>query len=101
MTVDQFNECLDRFNALNTGIWLMGSHHEAEASDLMPEFESSVEVDYGLILLQSLKHLVIASDKLRETGYYDGFDSDEMAYIDRRKETLNAWNEAWNEKDPC
>jgi hypothetical protein len=34
---------------------------------------------------------------LRDSGYYDGFNSDELAYVERRKEQYNAWNESWNE----
>jgi len=54
----------------------------------MPEFEAKTDVDYALILVQSLEHLVVASDKLRDSGYYDQFESDDMAYIDRRKEKV-------------
>lgn len=88
MTVEQFDAALEEFNEMDTGVWLMGSHHQAEDDPLMPEFEAKTDVDYGLILVQSLKHLVVASDKLRETGYYDQFSSDEMAYIERRKEKV-------------
>lgn len=86
MTVEQFDEALAAFNRLDTGVWLMGSHHDAPEDELMPDFEARTGVDYGLILVQSLKHLVVASEKLRNTGYYENFEADDMAYIDRRKE---------------
>ena len=86
LTVEQFDATLEEFNAMGNGIWLMGSHHEAPDNELMPEFESKTDVEYGLILVQSLEHLVVASDKLRDSGYYDRFNEDDMAYIDRRKE---------------
>jgi len=93
LTVEQFNDCLADFNAMHRGVWLMGSHHEAPDDELMPEFEASTGVDYGLILVQSLEHLVVASDKLRDSGYYDAYEDADMEYIDLRKEQYNAWNE--------
>lgn len=98
LSVEQFDSALSEFNEMDTGIWMMGSHHEAPDNELMPDFESKTEVDYGLILVQSLKHLVVASDKLRNTGYYDRFEPDDMAYIDCRKERVNAWNEEDDEE---
>lgn len=86
LTIEQFDAVLEEFNAIGNGVWLMGAHHEAPTSDLMPEIESKTGVEYGLILVQSLEHLVVASDKLRNTGYYDRFNEQDMAYIDRRKE---------------
>jgi hypothetical protein len=99
MTVDQFDNAIELLNAHHGGVWVMGSHHHAPANELMPDFEATTDVDYGLVLVQSLKHLVVASDKLRDSGYYDGFNSDEMAYIERRKEQYNAWNEERHEED--
>jgi len=86
LTVEEFDKAIDEFNAKNTGLWMMGSHHDAPDNELMPDFESEAGVDYGLVLVQSLKHLVVASNKLRNTSYYENFGSEDMAYIERRKE---------------
>lgn len=86
MTIEQLESMMDEFNAIGTGIWIMGSHHEAPDNELMPYFEARTDVEYAFILVQSLKHLVIASDKLRKTRYYENFNPDDMAYINRRKE---------------
>lgn len=88
LTVEDFNASLDAFNALRSGAWVMGSHHDAPENDLMPEFESKTDVEYGLILVQSLKYLVDASLSLRKTRYYDRFTADDMAYIVRRSEEV-------------
>lgn len=88
LTVKQFDAYIEELNAIGNGVWGMGAHHESSGDDLMPEFESKTGVDYGLILVQSLEHLVVASDKLRNTSYYDRFNEQDMAYIDRRKEKV-------------
>ena len=93
MTPDEFNAGLDEQNTNHFGIWLMGFHPDSEDNTMTPEFEGIVEDDYALILVQSLDHLVRASNKLRKTGYYQAFSQDDMKYIDNRRDVYNAWNE--------
>jgi len=97
LSVDAFNAAINEFNDLRSGIWMMGAHHEAEDNDLMPDFEYECTEDYAIVLVQSLKHLVVASEKLRRVGYYENFSDADMAYVNNRKEHYDAWNEERHE----
>ena len=98
MTPEQFNEWIDEQNKAHFGVWIMGFHPDAEEDPLTPEYEGLGADDYAIIVMQSLDHLVTASDALRRTGYYNRFPAADMAYINNRKETFNAWDEKVNAK---
>ena len=98
MTPDEFNNWLEDQNKNHFGIWLMGFHPDSEENEMTPPFEGVVEDDYALILVQSLEHLVKASNKLRKTGYYKSFSKEDMKYIDNRRSIFNAWNEKISQK---
>lgn len=93
MTADQFNYWIEEQNQNHFGVWLMGFHPNATENPLTPEFEGLIEDDYAIILVQSLKELVEASESLRKTRYYEKFPAEDMQYINRRKEVYDAWNE--------
>lgn len=93
LTADEFQKCIDHQNENHFGVWLMGFHPDSEENTMTPEFDGLVEDDYALILVQSLEHLVEASDKLRRTSYYDAFSPEDMSYINHRQEIYYAWNE--------
>ena len=76
----------------------MGFHPEAEDLEEISEFEGIVEDDYALILVQSLDHLVEASNKLMRTKYYDTSCKEDMNYINKRKEVHHAWKIKNNEE---
>tara|TARA_R110001592_G_scaffold278083_1_gene545346 strand:+ start:423 stop:971 length:549 start_codon:yes stop_codon:yes gene_type:complete len=97
-TKEQFEDWLDRKNKNHFGIWLMGFHPEAEDLEEISEFEGIVEDDYALILVQSLDHLVEASNKLMRTKYYDTSCKEDMNYINQRKEVHHAWKIKNNEE---
>ena len=98
MNPDEFNAWLDEQNKNHFGIWLMGFHPDSDENTMTPELEGIVEDDYAVILVQSLDHLVRASDKLRKTGYYKAFSQEDMEYIDNRRDVYNAWNEKVSQK---
>ena len=60
-------------------------------TEMTDEFEGLVEDDYGLILVQSLDHLVTASNILGRTKYYKQFPPDYLLDIQKRKEAHDAW----------
>jgi hypothetical protein len=93
MTADEFQAWIDHHNENHFGVWLMGFHPDSDENVMTPEFDGLVEDDYALVLVQSLQHLVEASDKLRRTSYYDAFSPEDMSYINYRKEIYDAWNE--------
>ena len=98
ITPEEFNAWLDEQNKQHFGVWLMGFHPEAEEDPLTPEYEGLGADDYAIIVMQSLDHLVLASEQLRKTAYYDKFPADDMSYINSRRETFNAWDEKVNAK---
>ena len=93
LTADEFQKCIDHQNENHFGVWLMGFHPDSEENTMTPEFDGLVEDDYALILVQSLEHLVEASDRLRRTSYYDAFSPEDMSYINHRQAIYYAWNE--------
>lgn len=93
MSPEEMDAWIEEQNLNHFGVWMMGFHPEAATNEGVSPFEGIVEDDYGVILVQSLGRLVEASEKLRRTGYYDGFSPDDLEYINRRKETFDAWNE--------
>jgi hypothetical protein len=98
MTANQFNEWIEASNVNHFGVWLMGFHPDGDEDALTPHFSGLIEDDYALILVQSLGHLVRASDALRKTNYYNKFPSRELQYIQKRKEIYDAWNEKVDEE---
>ncbi len=93
MTSNEFNYWIEEQNQNHFGVWLMGFHPNATENPQIPEFQGIVEDDYAIILVQSLKELVGASNILRKTKYYEKHPSEDMQYINRRKEVYDAWNE--------
>lgn len=92
MSPDEFTHWLSTQNQNHFGVWLMGFHPEADEDETFPTFEGNGADDYAIILVQSLAHLVEASDQLRNTPYYDQMPADDMAFINQRKETFDAWD---------
>jgi len=93
VTPDEFNQWVDDQNKNHFGIWVMGFHPDAATNEAVATFDGLIEDDYGVILVQSLAHLVRASDRLRRAGYYQSFDQEDMKYINGRRETYHAWHE--------
>lgn len=98
MTADEFDQWIEDQNKAHFGVWIMGFHPDADVDPLTPEYEGLGVDDYAIIVMQSLDHLVSASEILRRTPYYANFPADDMAYINKRKETFNAWDEKVNAK---
>ena len=98
MTASEFDAWIDKQNEQHFGIWVMGFHPDSDNDPLTPEFNGVVEDDYAIILVQSLRHLVRASDALRKTKYYSNFPTRDIEYIDRRKGISDAWYEKVDEK---
>lgn len=93
MYPDEFDDWVHQQNQNHFGVWIMGFHPDSPEDPLTPEFSGNGADDYALLLVQSFTHLVEASASLRPTRYYSRFPADDMAYIERRKEIYDAWNE--------
>jgi hypothetical protein len=97
-TVEEFNAWIDDQNKSHFGVWMMGFHPEAADDELTPEYEGLGADDYAIVIVQSLEHLVRASDDLRKTGYYHRYPASDLEYINQRRETFYAWDEKVNAK---
>lgn len=86
LEIDEFNKWIDDHNEDCGGVWLMGFHPDAGDDALTPEFEGLTEKPYGLIFVQSLKHLVFASERLFKAGYYNQYPEKDMRFVLRRNE---------------
>ena len=78
--LDDLNEVISNGMFIDKDIWLMGFHHEDEASDFVGEV--SFEADdkpYSIIFVQRLSKLQQAADKLNKKGYYDTYDAEHNA----------------------
>ena len=93
MSSEQFDAWVEEQNKNHFGVWIMGFHPDAEVNPIAPEFEGIVDEEYAIILVQSLEHLVKASNKLKETKYYNSFNKKDLDYVNKRKEIYNAWYE--------
>ena len=93
MSPKDFDAWIAKQNTNHFGVWLMGFHPDSEEDPLTPEFQGLGADDYAIILVQSYSHLIEASDKLRDTEYYANFADADIEYIEKRKETYDAWNE--------
>ena len=93
MSCEDFDAWIEEQNKNHFGVWIMGFHPDAEVNPIAPEFEGIVDEEYAIVLIQSLEHLVKASNKLRETKYYNSFDQKDLDYVNQRKEIYDAWNE--------
>ncbi len=98
MTSTEFDAWVESQNKQHFGVWVMGFHPDSPQDPLTPEFNGLIEDDYAIVLVQSLKHLVRASDALRKTAYYSKFPASDMEYVNRRKEISDAWYEKVDEK---
>lgn len=98
LSAEEFQEWIEAQNKNHMGVWIMGFHPESPDEPLTPEFEGLDTDDYAILLVQSLSHLVRASDALRKTRYYEQFPPEDMTYVDERKEIADAWHEKVNEE---
>lgn len=96
LEIDQFDACIESLNICMNGVWLMGSHHEENLENNMPKFIGRSDIDYCLVMIQSLKHLVDSSEKLKNTRYYESFNTEDMQYINHRRRCADARNESRN-----
>ena len=97
-TPEEFHDYLDDLNKvvsqgmfIDKDMWLMGFHHEDEASDFVGEldFDPAVKNPYSIIFIQRLSKLQQAADKLNKKGYYDTYDAEHNArQIYQVRETL-------------
>lgn len=90
-SAEEFNAWIDEQNDQHFGVWLIGSHPDDETNELIGDYESTVADDYAIVIVQSLTHLVEASEQLRKTGYYSNHSPDDIEYLRKRKEIYDAW----------
>jgi hypothetical protein len=50
----------------------------------LEEFEGNGAPDYGLILIQSLKHLSKSSESIFKKGYYNNYSQQDKEHIKER-----------------
>ena len=90
---DVFDAWIEKQNKNHFGTWVMGFHPNSPENPLTEPFEGTIEDDYAIIVVQSYKQLVEASDTLDGTEYYSRFPQSDLDYVAKRKETYDAWNE--------
>jgi len=86
MSAAAFDQWIERHNERHQGIWLMGFHPEAEGEPGIPAVPVEIESDYAVILMQRLDTVAGASDRLKRTGYYEGYTDAEWQAIAWRDE---------------
>ena len=86
----KFQSWLNEQNKNHFGNWLMGMHPKDPLAKL-PVWKSLNMDDWGIVLVQSLSELDMASSVLMKSNYYHGI-VDAADLIDRRI-AANAWNE--------
>ena len=81
---------MDEQNKNHFGNWLMGMHPKDPTAKL-PVWKSLNMDDWGIILVQSLSELDIASSVLLNSKYYHGIGNPED--LIKRRSEAHAWNE--------
>lgn len=84
MTPNEFDKWVLLQNVTSCDVWIMGFHPDSEDDALTEEFEALTDLEYAIILVQSLEHLVSASDRLVRTGYYKSFSNADKQFISER-----------------
>ena len=84
MEVDDFDLWIDRQNEDHGGIWMIGFHPDHPVDDLLEEFEGNGAPEYGLILIQSLRHLSKSSQSIFKRGYYNNYSPSDIKTTQRR-----------------
>ena len=98
MTPEEFNAWIDEQNEQHFGVWLMGFHPDSAEDPLTAEYEGLCDENYAIIIMQSLDHIVLASESLRKTGYYSNFPEEDMEYINARRDVFDKWDKKVNAK---
>jgi len=86
MSAAAFDQWIERHNERHQGIWLMGFHPDAEGEPGIPDVPVEIESDYAVILMQRLETVAGAADRLKRTGYYEGYTDGEWQAIAWRDE---------------
>lgn len=84
MPVADFDEWIDKQNENHNGIWIIGFHPDHPVDEALGEFEGNGAPEYGLILIQSLRHLSEASRAIYKRGYYNNYSKEDINHIIRR-----------------
>lgn len=84
VSVNEFDDWLDHQNENHNGIWIIGFHPEHPVDESLEEFEGNGSPDYGLILIQSLKHLSESSEAIFKKGYYNNYSKQDIEHINKR-----------------
>jgi len=97
-TAEQLERWLAEQNENHFGVWLMGFHPDSPEAEGIQEYESDIEDDFCVILVQSLSELDDASLSLEKHGYYNNFDTDDLLYFANRRSVRNAWKKQVDEE---
>ena len=84
MSADEFDQWLDEQNEDHNGIWIIGFHPDHPADEALEEFEGNGAPEYGLILIQSLRHLAKSSKAIFKRGYYNNYTKPDINHIKQR-----------------
>ena len=84
MSAEEFDQWLDDQNEGHNGTWVIGFHPDHPADEALEEFEGNGAPEYALILIQSLRHLSKASDRIFNKGYYNKYSQTDIQHVKER-----------------
>jgi hypothetical protein len=84
VTTEEFDEWLDKQNDESSGIWTIGFHPDHPVDESIGEFEGNGSPEYGLILIQSHRHLAKSSQAIFKRGYYNNYSNQDIKHIKQR-----------------
>lgn len=82
--VDEFDNWIDKQNENHGGIWTIGFHPDHPENESLGEFEGNGSPEYGLILIQSIKHLSKSSESIFKKGYYNNYSQEDKKHVKER-----------------
>jgi len=84
ITAKNFDKWLDSQNEKHNGIWTVGFHPDHPVDERQNVFEGNGSPEYGLILIQSLRHLNKSSKQILRKGYYKNYSLEDYKHIKKR-----------------
>lgn len=89
--LDDLNDAISEGFFIDRDMWVMGFHPSDDPDEQLDSgtFHPLVEEEYAITFIQRLSKLQEAADKLKEKGYYDGYEAETNASdIYARRERL-------------
>ncbi len=84
MSAEEFDNWMDEENEKPEGIWIVGFHPDHPMDESLEEYEGLGAPEYGLILIQSHRHLAKSSKSIYRKGYYSNYPKEDINHIKKR-----------------